>query len=142
MKKTRLIAGMLAVSMAILMSSTLLAHATVYYVTWGIRYTPKANVWQISTVSPVDGTMLFSGKEVDASTIVATIWHYCDNTPGLHDHPVEPRQVVLTDKLIILVFDKATLPASAQYTVVTGALTNGDSFSAQGPSFVLCLIGC
>jgi len=94
-------------------------------------------------VSPVDGTRVFSGKDVNPDTVAATIYHTCPNNPEMHTHTPEIRQVVLTDKFIILVFDEATLPASAEYTVVTGTFKNGvDTFSAQGPGFVLCFIGC
>ena len=142
MNKTRLIAGMLAVSMLILMSSTFIVHAQVYDIFWGYAVTPKGNVWQISTVSPV-GTTLFSGKDVDPSTVVATIYHTCQNNPEIHPHIIAPKQVVLTNKLIILVFDRATLPETANYTRVTGTFTNGiDSFSANGPGFFICLLSC
>jgi hypothetical protein len=135
--KTRLIAGMLAVSMLILMSSTFTVHAYDYDIFWGYAVTPRGNVWQISTVSPV-GTTLFSGKDVDPSTVVATIYHTCPNNPEMHPHTIAPRQVTLTKKLIILVFDKAALPETANYTKVTGTFINGiDSFSAQGPGFVI-----
>lgn len=142
MKKTRLIVGILTVSIVILMSGILQVHAaTDYNIYWGYIVSPKGNVWQISTLSPL-GMSLFSGKDVDPNTITATIWHYCSNIPGLHFHTLEPKQVVLTDKFIILVFDKATLPASAEYTVVEGMFTNEeDSFSAIGPGFVVCFTG-
>ena len=141
--KTRLIASMLAVSMLILMSSTFIANAQVNYdIFWGYAVTPRGNVWQISTVSPV-GTTLFSGKDVDPSTVVATIYHTCPNNPEMHPHTVTPKQVTLTKKFIILVFDKAALPKTANYTKVTGTFTNGiDSFSANGPGFFVCLLSC
>ena len=133
---------MLAVSMLILMSSTLIAHAQAYDIFWGYSVTPKGNVWQISTVSPV-GTTLFSGKDVDPSTVVATIYHTCANNPEMHSHTVTPKQVVLTNRLIILVFDRAALPKTAEYTQVTGTFTNGiDSFSANGPGFFICFGSC
>jgi len=145
MKMTRLIAIMLVVSMVITVSSTLLAQAQEdydYNIFWGFAVTPRGNVWQISTVSPL-GTSIFSGRDVNPDTISATIWHYCQNTPEvLHDHTITPKQVVLTDKLVILVFDKATLPKTAEYTVLTGTLNNGETFTATGPGFVLCFIGC
>jgi hypothetical protein len=143
MKKTRLVGAILAVTTVILMSGVLQAHAaTNYDIFWGYVVSPKGNVWQISTVSPL-GTPLFSGRDVDPNTITATIWHECSNNPELHSHIVEPKQVVLTNKFIILVFDKATLPASAEYTVVEGMFNNAvDSFSAQGPGFVVCITGC
>jgi hypothetical protein len=142
MKKTRLIAGMLAVSMVFLMSGVLQAHAASYDIFWGYTVSPKGNVWHISTVSPL-GTPSFSGKDVDPDTIEATIWHTCPMNPTLHHHTVKPMRVTLTDKFIILIFDRDSLPDSAEYTNVIGTFTNGDdSFSAQGPGFVVCMTGC
>jgi len=147
MKRTRIIAGMLAVSIVILLSSVLQASATLYSFTPGSGYTvtPRGNVWKLSTAAAIAGNVFspFSGKDVNPDTIEATIWHYCPNEPGLHDHTLKPMRVTLTDKFIILVFDPKELPDSAETTSVTGTFNNGeDTFLATGPGFFMCIIGC
>jgi len=147
MNKKRLIAGMLAVSMAILMSSILQASATLYSFTTGSGYTvtPQGNVWKLDTTKAIANSVYspFPGKDINASTIEATIWHTCPNNLTPHSHTIEPMRVILTDKFIILVFDPKELPDSALSTSVSGEFNNGeDSFFATGPGFVLCFIGC
>jgi hypothetical protein len=140
MNKKHLYLALLTTSMLIMMSSTLIVHAVEYNIFWSFSITPRGYVWQISTVSPIDGTILFSGKDLDPNTIEATIWHRCENNPNLHSHIIEPKKIILTEKLIILVFDKGTLPKSAEYTEITGDFINGiDSFNAVGPSFFMCI---
>ena len=134
-------------TMIILLSSVLQASATDYSFTPGVGYTVthQGNVWKISTAAAIVGSAFspFSGKDVNSDTIEATIWHYCQNSAGLHEHTLKPMRVILTDKFIILVFNPAKLPDSAQTTRVTGTFNNGeDTFLATGPGFLMCMTGC
>ena len=134
---------MLAITIVIALSGALGAQAAIHYiVTYPVS--PKGNVWQLNTQT---ANPPFSGKDVNPDSVVATIWHICPNTKVLHTHVVKPMQVVLNDKFIILIFDKAELPSSAEKTSVTGSFkagsdTSSDTFIATGPGFVVCFIGC
>ena len=130
---------MLAITIVIALSGALGAQAVTHDI---VKYpvSPKGNVWQLNTQT---ANPPFSGKDVNPDSVVATIWHTCQNNPELHPHTVKPKQVVLNDKFIILIFDRAELPSSAEYTKVTGSFqASSDTFSAQGPGFVVCFIGC
>jgi len=86
-----------------------------------IRY-----IWHIETSG------LFSGLDVNQSTIVATWW---DNeaTP----YTATPYDIVFAEGYIELSFKNQDLPKSAVGNRVTGSLNNGvDTFVASGPGWV------
>lgn len=88
-------------------------------------------IWWISTNDPIHGDMMFSGKYVDESTIVAQYYIGGEYTE------VVPKRIVLTTHKVTLYFDPADLPEEqTDGTVVTGALKNGLEFEATGPGFL------
>ncbi|MCJ7634235.1 hypothetical protein MUP77_17830 [Candidatus Bathyarchaeota archaeon] len=96
----------------------------------------NGNVWQFDTRTSVPD---FSGNDVVATTIVAT---YFTQTGGSGSDPVVvvPKNIVLNDNKVQLVFDPEDLPVLPPDTIVlstqiTGTLTDGRTFIATGPGF-------
>lgn len=96
----------------------------------------NGNVWQFDTRTSVSD---FSGNDVVASSIVAT---YFTQTGGVGSDPhiIVPKNIVLNDNKVELVFDPTDLPVLPADTVVlstqiTGTLTDGRTFIATGPGF-------
>ncbi len=97
----------------------------------------NGNVWQFKTHTAVSD---FSGNDVVASSIVATYFTQTGGT-GSDSHTVVPKNIVLNDNKVMLVFDATDFPALPPDTVVlstqiTGTLANSDTFIATGPGFV------
>ncbi len=128
MRRKLILSGMLAATIVIILSCSFAQAATYLIVTFTVN--KKGNVWMLN---PSAAFPLFSGKDVNPSTVTAKIY----STPTVYI-TVTPMKVILTDKLIILVFNPADIPDTAYSTSVTGTFTNGvDTFFATGPGFVV-----
>ncbi len=128
MKRKLMISGMLAATIITIMSSSLVLATTYSIVTFTVN--SKGNVWMLNPSAAIPP---FSGKDVNPSTVTARIY----STPTAYI-TVTPMKVVLTDKLIILVFNPADIPNDAYSTSATGTFINGvDTFFATGPGFVV-----
>ncbi len=93
---------------------------------------------QIWEFTPVDlfGNEMFASKDVDVSTVKAYYWAY-DDAGNLVMYSLNVKDVHLAGNKVSVTFNKDFLPASAEETLVVGALKNGvDTFEASGPGFV------
>jgi hypothetical protein len=96
----------------------------------------NGNVWQFKTHTAVSD---FSGKDVVASSIVATYFTSTGGGPSV-PNVVAPKNIVLNDNKVMLVFDAKDLVIPADTIVlstqITGTLaSNGETFIATGPGF-------
>lgn len=104
-------------------------------------YYPKPNVssngnnWSFKTVDQTSGVS-FSGNKIIATSIVASYWNVDPITGGLIDQgSPTPKNLVINDNQVNLVFDGSNLPAHIQFVSITGELTDGTTFDATGPGW-------
>jgi len=123
MKRTRIIAGLIVLSMIALASFASLAKADVVYVPSGIQVSGNGNTWQFDTQG------VFSGKEVES--VKAVYWI------GTTEHTVVQKNTVLNDNKVQLVFDSNDLiqGITVDGTRIEGVLSNGDTFLVSGPGW-------
>jgi len=125
MKSKYILAGLLTLTIvALACIASVAANGDEYDYYVQLTCTPAGVTWTFST----DGS--FSGKEIVESSIVAEYWL----EEGGYIFSITPRQIILTDKLVTLVFNPADLPVHASARV-TGKLTDDETFLAFGGSF-------
>jgi hypothetical protein len=128
MKKIYPVAG-LAVLLIALACFVSIAKAVIYDYYPAGKTSGRGDVWQLKTVDQYDPTKTFSGNDVIESSISATYW-IDGNT-----YTLVPKNIVLNDNKVQLVFDPEDLPARADGSSITGSLTNGKTFQVTGPGW-------
>ncbi len=144
-KKRTIIAGLLTASVVVLMFNALPVFARDEYHYWIVDFSVSSagNVWILEPQS-IYASPKFSGSAVDPDTVTATI--YTTPTTSI---TVTPLKVIATSRVIVLIFDPATLPESADSTSVWGTFIDDyhdpvsdnyliagyDYFTAAGPGF-------
>jgi hypothetical protein len=131
--KSKLVIAALVVMAAMMIASLSSALATTWYPV--LTISNKEVVWVIDTMK------LFSGQDVLVTSILINYW-YRDAAGVLTQGPqLFPVKVSQSGWQVKLWFDPATFPETAEFSVVTGLLANGDDFSAQGPGWTWNRVG-
>ena len=124
MKRTRIIAGLVALSIVALASFASLVAATIAIPS--IAVSANGNVWQINAAS-----WGFSGNDVDKESVQAYFFINVGDEPTY----VTPSHVILNNKFITLVFEPSDdLPIEALANGVIGSV-GSDNFIATGPGW-------
>ena len=130
MNKKLIITGITLLSIIALACFPSFANAEIYTYYPDGKTSGNGNVWQFNTVDKFDETKFFSGNDVVLTSIEATYW----DSSGIY-HILVPKNIVLNDNKVQLVFNPQDLPNEAEGTSITGQLSNGETFQVTGPGF-------
>jgi len=124
MKSKLVIAALIVIAAPMLVSfPSAMADATYYPI---LAVSNQNVVWTVDTMK------LFSGKDVNPTTIVVHYW-----ITGTESVPytLYPYKVSLADSQFKLWFNAADMPSTAVKNTVEGSLTTGETFLATGPGW-------
>jgi hypothetical protein len=126
MNKKLIISGITFLTIIVLACFPSFANAGTYnYYPYG-KVSGNGNVWQFNTIDQYNGAT-FSGNDV--VLIEATYW----DSSGIHI--LVPKNIVLNDNKVQLVFNPQDLPNGALGTSIIGQLSTGETFQVTGPGF-------
>jgi len=136
MKRMHFLPVLLILSIMALVSVVNAQTTYTYYPTLWIQFKPNNfALWWFNTAGV---GWSFSGKDVDTTVAQYMIYIGDPNNPVEEWHSIKPKNIHLkvdTVNTVTLVFESAVLPPYANGTMVSGTLTNGETFLAAGPGF-------
>lgn len=89
----------------------------------------NGNNWSFKTVDQFT-KVSFSGNLIDPNSILATYWNN-----GGSVTTVKPKNLVINNNQVSLVFDGSTLPTHIDNVKITRSLTDGSLFIGTGPGW-------